>query len=165
MDLQMKEPNQVTLKDGNHGQMASLRCEEEVKSLLTIKNEVSPEDSQDEVSKKETVKQMDLQMKEPKQITLKDGSHGQKASLRCKEEVKSLLTIKKEVSPKDSQDEVSKEETEKEESISGDIPEDSTLKDRRTEKKDSRCYKEEAGTILSSDLQNPGKMAGRYEKK
>ena len=84
-----------------------------MKSQLTRKSEVSLKDLSEEMSEKtETDQQLDLQKKEPKQITLKDGSYGQKARLRCKEEVKSLLTIKNDVSPKDSQEEVSKKETE-----------------------------------------------------
>ena len=133
-----------------------------------LKKDISPKDSQEEVSKKETVQQLDLQKKEPKQITLTDGSYGQKARSRCKEEVKSLLTIKNDVSPKDSQDRVSKKEAKKEDSLPKDsqdevskketvkkdvlpkeeVPEDTTIKDRRTDQTGRRHYKEETDQQL-----------------
>ena len=40
-DLQMIDQNQVTLKDGNHGQRANEHCKEEVNSLRTIKKRIS----------------------------------------------------------------------------------------------------------------------------
>ena len=82
------------------------RLKDEVKSQLTKeKSEVLLKDLSEEMSEKtETDQQSGLQKKkeEPKQITLKDGNHGQKVRLRCEEEVKSLLTIKNEVSSKET---------------------------------------------------------------
>ena len=45
--------------------------------------------------KTKTDQQLVLQMKEPKQITSRNGSYDQKAKLRCEKEVKSLPTVNK----------------------------------------------------------------------
>ena len=69
-----------------------------------IKDAVSLKNSSKEVfEEKEAVEQTDLQMIDQNQVTLKDGNHGKKANEHCKEDVNSLLTIKKRSSPKDLQ--------------------------------------------------------------
>ena len=76
-------------------------------SLLTIKKRISKNDLQTnkaslkdvtkEVSEeKDAIKQTDLRMIDQNQVTLKDGNHGQRANEHYKEEVNSLLTIKRE---------------------------------------------------------------------
>ena len=140
-DLQIVDQNQVTLKDGNHGKIANENCKEDVNSLLTIKKGSSPKDlqtseaslkdsSKDGFEKKEAIMKPDLQIVDQNQVTLKDSDHGKKANEHCKEDVNSLLTIKNDVSPKDSQVSVKKEVSLKEE-----VPEDTTLKDRGTDQR------------------------------
>ena len=51
----------------------------------------------------EAVKQTDLRMIDQNQVTLKDGNHGKRANGHCKEDVNSLLTIKKRISQNDLQ--------------------------------------------------------------
>ena len=83
-------------------------------SLPTIKKGSSPKDLQtNEASLKnsskegfeeiEAIMKPDLQIVDQNQLTLKDGNHGKKANEHCKEDVNSLLTIKKRSSPKDLQ--------------------------------------------------------------
>ena len=60
-------------------------------------NKASLKDVTKEASEeKEAIKQKDLRMIDQNQVTLKDGNHGQRANGHYKEEVNSLLTIKRE---------------------------------------------------------------------
>ena len=93
-------------------QIRNNRLKNEEKSQ--IKDKASLKDFSKEVSEeKEAVKQIDLQMIDPNQVTLKDGNHGQRANEHYEEEVNSLLTIKKRVSLNDPQNRVSKKEAKK----------------------------------------------------